>query len=159
MPSSSLFLRSSATLVSVLSLLSTPAFAQLPGISNSLVYQLDKSYQGEDFFDQFNFFADADPTHGFVTYVTKDVARQQGLASINPDGSFRMKVDDQTILTATSPESYNNKNGVGRASVRIEGQDTWTKGLWIADFSHMPGSTCGTWPACTYIVQLDAHGC
>ncbi len=159
MPSSSLFLRSSATLVSALSLLSTPAVAQSPGVPNSLLYQLDKSYQGEDFFNKFNYFSDADPTHGFVTYVTKDTARQQGLASINPDGSFRMKVDSQTVLTKTNIDDYYNKNNVGRASVRIEGQDTWTKGLWIADFSHMPASTCGTWPACTYIVDGLACYC
>ena len=154
MPSSSLFLRSSATLVSALILLSTPAFAET---TSPLVYQLDKKYQGEDFFNKFNYFADADPTHGYVTYVSKDTARQAGLASINPDGSFRMKVDDQTILTKTT--DYSGKNGVGRASVRIEGQDTWTKGLWVADFSHMPASTCGTWPACTFIADAMAYCC
>lgn len=151
MPSSSLFLRSSTTLISALSLLSVPAFAVVTGgasTSNSLVYQLDKSYEGEDFFDKFNYYSDADPTHGYVTYVNKEDAQRMGLASINSDGSFRMKVDDQTTLTQTT--DYSGVNGVGRASVRIEGQDTWTKGLWIADFSHMPGSTCGTWPACKY---------
>jgi len=149
MPSSSLFLRSSATLVSALTLLSTPAFALTP---SPLVYQLDKKFQGEDFFNKFNYFADADPTHGFVTYVSKDAARQAGLASINADGSFRMKVDDHTPLTQTT--GYSGKNGIGRASVRIEGQDTWTKGLWVADFSHMPASTCGTWPACMSIAAI-----
>jgi len=152
MPSSSLFLRSSTTLISALSLLSVPAFAATtggrPSSSDSLVYQLDKSYEGEDFFDKFNYYSDADPTHGYVTYVNKKDAQEMGLAYIKPDGSFRMKVDDQTILTQTT--GYSGVNGVGRASVRIEGQDTWTKGLWVADFSHMPGSTCGTWPACKY---------
>lgn len=145
MPSSSLFLRSSTTLISALSLLSAPVFAST---STSAVYELDKSYEGEDFFNKFNYYSDADPTHGYVTYVNKEDAQQLGLASIQPDGSFRMSVDSSTILEQTT--GYSGNNGIGRASVRIEGQDTWTKGLWIADFSHMPDSTCGTWPACKW---------
>jgi len=145
MPSSSLFLRSSTTLISALSLLSAPAFAST---SNSVVYELDKSYEGEDFFNKFNYYSDADPTHGYVTYVNKEDAQQLGLASIQSNGAFRMSVDSSTILEQTT--GYSGNNGIGRASVRIEGQDTWTKGLWIADFSHMPDSTCGTWPACKW---------
>jgi hypothetical protein len=32
----------------------------------SFSYMLQDSYTGSNFFSKFNFFADADPTHGFV---------------------------------------------------------------------------------------------
>lgn len=36
----------------------------------------------------------------------------------------------------------------GRESVRISTKKTFTHGLFIADIAHMPGTICGTWPAC-----------
>jgi hypothetical protein len=51
MPSSSLFLRSSATLVSVLSLLTASSNAY-----SSHSYALDTTYAGDSFFDGFDFF-------------------------------------------------------------------------------------------------------
>lgn len=50
-----------------------------------------------------------------------------------------MGVDHATILPT---------NGRGRSSVRISSQKSWTHGLFIGDLAHMPGSICGTWPAC-----------
>lgn len=37
--------------------------------------------------------------------------------------------------------------GVGRKSVRITSQKSWTHALFISDIVHMPGGICGTWPA------------
>ena len=51
MPSSSLFLRSSATFVSVLSLLTAPTNAY-----TSDIYALDTTYAGDSFFDGFDFY-------------------------------------------------------------------------------------------------------
>jgi hypothetical protein len=36
----------------------------------------------------------------------------------------------------------------------ITSNDVYTHGLFIADFAHMPGSTCGTWPLCRSPVSL-----
>lgn len=46
--------------------------------------------------------------------------------------------------------TYLDPAGTGRKSVRIMSQKSWTHGLFIADILHMPGGTCGTWPACKY---------
>lgn len=105
-------------------------------------YQLEEVYSGSNFFDAFNFFTDADPTHGFVTYVSESAASQQGLISVGNNGVY-MGVDSQTVL---SP------NGAGRNSVRIESKKSWTHGLFVADLSHMPGGACGSWPASKFSI-------
>ena len=84
MPSPSLFLGSSTTLVSALLLLSSSASAYA---TSNTQYALDTQYKGNSFFDGFTFIdvclvlsfewvalvltftQTADPTHGFVTYV------------------------------------------------------------------------------------------
>lgn len=138
MPSSSLFLRSSATLISVLSLFSCPTTAA----SNQ--YTNVKTYSGNGFYDGFNFFTDADPTHGFVTYVDKNTAINTGLTRLE-NGAFRMGVDSDNVYDPNAP--YYGKNGYGRPSVRLESKDPFTKGLFIIDILHMPGNVCGIWPA------------
>ena len=146
MPSSSLFLRSSTTLVSALSLLSS-ALAN-PIASNgtqSNYYALDTEYSGASFFDGFNFFTDADPTHGFVTYVDETTAASSGLISAATGQNAKMSVD--AVHTYRSDVDYSGVNGLGRPSVRIESTKSWTHGLFIADIKHMPGGICGTWPA------------
>ncbi|OAP62282.1 hypothetical protein AYL99_04485 [Fonsecaea erecta] len=144
MPSSSLFLRSSTTLVSALLLLSSSVSAD----TSNTYYALDTEYSGNNFFDGFNFFADADPTHGFVTYVDEDTAKADGLITFD-GGSAQMRVDHKHTYNGSAP--YSNINGVGRPSVRIESAKSWTHGLFIADIKHMPttndGSGCGVWPA------------
>lgn len=100
-------------------------------------YQLEERYSGNNFFDAFNFFTDADPTHGFVTYVSESAASEQGLISVRSNEVY-MGVDSKAVL---------NPGGAGRHSVRIESKKTWTHGLFVADLSHMPGGACGSWPA------------
>lgn len=118
-------------------------------LSPSQVYNLDTDYSGSSFFSGWNFFADADPTHGFVTYLSQSDAQAAGL--ISAGNSAQMRVDSTTTLPIpASKDAYWGKNGVGRKSVRIESQKTWTHGLFIADLNHMPTSSdagCGTWPA------------
>lgn len=38
-------------------------------------------------------------------------------------------------------------NPDGRPSVRLESKNEYTKGLFIARFSHLPKLACGAWPA------------
>jgi hypothetical protein len=89
MPSPSLFLGSSTTLVSALLLLSSSASA-----TSNTRYVLDTQYKGNSFFDGFTFIdvclvlssewvalvltftQTADPTHGFVTYVEQPSFRR-----------------------------------------------------------------------------------
>lgn len=75
-----------------------------------------------------------DPTHGFVQYVDKGIASDHGLVSSN-DGSVYVGVDHKTVSSS------------GRASVRLESRNRYTRGLFVADIAHMPGGICGTWPA------------
>ncbi|EXJ65059.1 hypothetical protein A1O7_01399 [Cladophialophora yegresii CBS 114405] len=143
MPSPSLFLGSSTTLVSALLLLSSSAAA-----TSDTYYALDTDYSGRDFFDGFNFFTDADPTHGFVTYVDEGTALADGLITTR-GGSAQIKVDSTHTYDGTV--QYSGINGVGRPSVRIESINSWTHGLFIADIKHMPTTTdssgCSVWPA------------
>jgi hypothetical protein len=116
-------------------------------------YALQKSYSGSTFFDEFNFFDEADPTHGFVAYGNRQFAEQNNLIGFEGDYAV-MKIDSTTNL-GKGPNYYaNNGNGdywlqknVGRKSVRIEGNYEFTKGLIIADIGQMPSGVCGAWPA------------
>lgn len=157
MPSSSLFLRSSTTLVSVASLFSSVLAvpAVLPRQATTPVYSLDKTYAGSTFFDDFTFFDQADPTHGFVTYGNRDYAQRNGLIGFDGDYAV-MSIDSTSNLGAGKPSNYYAvngngdywlRNGVGRKSVRIEGNHVFTHGLIITDVGQMPSGICGTWPA------------
>ncbi|KAJ9302065.1 CAZyme family GH16 [Paecilomyces variotii] len=105
----------------------------------SIAYSLSESFDGSNFFDNFEFNAGEDPTHGFVTYLTQEAAQQQGLVNITSSGSVYMGVDSHTILDPTS--------GPGRSSVRVQSKKTYTNGLFVVDIQHIPGSACGIWPA------------
>ncbi|KAF8651592.1 hypothetical protein AX16_004682 [Volvariella volvacea WC 439] len=104
--------------------------------NNNPPYTLQDSYQGDDFFNKWDFFSYPDPTHGRVNYQTKEDAIRKGLAYVRDDGAFVMSVDD----TNTVPLGGN------RDSVRITSKRTYTHGLFIADFERMPHG-CSVWPA------------
>ncbi|KAL4966110.1 putative GPI anchored endo-1,3(4)-beta-glucanase [Aspergillus stella-maris] len=101
-------------------------------------YTLQQSFEGENILDHFNFFDQADPTNGFVTYVNQSYAQDAGLVKITDSGSLYLGVDYETVLSADGP---------GRESVRIESNEYYDQGLYVIDIQHMPGSICGTWPA------------
>lgn len=147
MPSSSLVWSVGSLLLS--SLLSPAAAAQ---------YKLVDSFEGSNFFDNFDFTTGADPTHGFVScppstpprfhtdpqhryvqYVDQATAQSSGLIRVSANGSAYMGVDSQTTLDPST--------AAGRSSVRIESKKSYSKGLFIADIQHMPDSACGIWPA------------
>ena len=159
MPSSSFFQRSCTTFVSALLLSSVSASGShhnhqhlhrrgFPGAATQ-EYQLDTEYSGNSFFDGFNFFSAADPTHGFTDYVSRSDAQNLGL--ISTGNSAVIRVDSTNQYPVPSSEiSYSDVDGVGRKSVRIESSKSWTYGLIIADIKHMPSADhdgCGTWPA------------
>jgi len=99
-------------------------------------YNLVDLYQGQSFFDGWDFFTDADPTNGLVDYVSQSEATSAGLAYVQSDNTVVLAVDD----TSTVPVGGNRK------SVRISTQKTYTQGLFIADFYSMPHG-CSVWPA------------
>ncbi|THU98587.1 glycoside hydrolase family 16 protein [Dendrothele bispora CBS 962.96] len=98
-------------------------------------YTLEDMYQGESFFNDWNFFSEPDPTQGLVDYQTRENALSRGLAFVQ-DGVTVLAVDNTTTVPT----------GSNRASVRIESKTHYTTGLFIADFVATPFG-CSTWPA------------
>ncbi|KAF9530475.1 glycoside hydrolase family 16 protein [Crepidotus variabilis] len=98
-------------------------------------YKLQDMYQGEDFFNRWDFFNGPDPTHGLVNFQNKDDAQRKKLAYVE-NGTTVLAVDDFTQLQV----------GAKRDSIRIQTQKTYSRGLFIADFDKMPHG-CSVWPA------------
>lgn len=97
-------------------------------------YTLQDDYSSSNFFSQFTFFTDADPTNGYVDYIAQSPAQSLGLIATN-SGSARLAVD-----------SKNKASGRGRKAVRISSNKSYDNGLFVVDVGHMPVG-CGTWPA------------
>lgn len=94
-------------------------------------YALKNTYDASNFFDYFNFFTGADPTDGYVNYVSEGTAMADGLANYQ-NGQVYLGVDYTTY----------NPSGM-RASVRVTSDIAYTQGLFIADIAHMPAAACG----------------
>jgi len=105
-----------------------------PTASATSPWKLANSYQGNDFFDGWNFFTASDPTHGLVDYVDEDTAQSNGLLEVNSLGNAVMRVETTETVSGN------------RQSVRISTQSQFNGGLVIMDSVHMP-TGCGTWPA------------
>jgi hypothetical protein len=71
-----------------------------------------------------------------------------GLVSIGTNNHVKLGVDSMNVYQTSD---------MGRPSIRLTSNEGWTHGLFIADFSHMPASTCGTWPACEYPCKSSTH--
>ncbi|KAK0113647.1 hypothetical protein ONS95_013893 [Cadophora gregata] len=99
------------------------------------VYVIEDTYDTKNFFSEFDFFVDQDPTEGFVKYSSAETANTSSLAGYVNDAVF-LGVD----YTTANPPS-------GRKSVRVSSKKAYTHGLIMADIAHMPDSTCGNWPA------------
>ncbi|KAH9832606.1 concanavalin A-like lectin/glucanase domain-containing protein [Rhodofomes roseus] len=98
-------------------------------------YTIKDHFVGEDFL-QWTFFNSPDPTGGLVNYVDQQTAVQNGLATVDCNNVTTLAVDvNQTVAS-----------GGNRNSVRISSPETYSSGLFIADFAKMP-TGCGTWPA------------
>ncbi|KAI1756956.1 glycoside hydrolase family 16 protein [Xylaria castorea] len=103
-----------------------------------MAYSLSTHYAGQALLDSFNFFTGEEPSKGFVDYKSREEAVASNLVSIDEFNRVKLGVD--SINTYSTSDK-------GRPSVRITSDDAFTHGLFIADFAHMPSSTCGTWPA------------
>ena len=90
------------------------------------------------------YFQEPDPTQGFVHYVDKATASQNGLIGTS-QGSVYIGVDNKNIADSG-----------GRQSVRLTSFKGYNHGLVILDLAHMPGNICGTWPA-LYVTSLIEH--
>lgn len=97
------------------------------------VYNPVDTYNSGNFFSSFNFFTGADPTNGFVNYLSQTNAQNAGLINTN-NGQIYMGVDHSNTVSTSS---------AGRSSVRVSSNKAYTHGLFIADIAHMPGSICG----------------
>ncbi|KAH7926045.1 glycoside hydrolase family 16 protein [Leucogyrophana mollusca] len=105
--------------------------------NSTKTYTIKDFYQGEDFFNQWDFFTSADPTGGNVNYQSLQNAQSKGLAYVDD-------CDNSTILAVDANSTV--AKGGNRDSVRITSQKTYTGGLFILDASNMPVG-CGTWPS------------
>jgi hypothetical protein len=104
------------------------------GIANA-AYAVEDTYNSSNFFNEFSFFDNPDPTEGFVSYANATLANDAGFAGYS-DGGVYIGVDHTTLNPAG-----------GRRSVRVTSNKEYTHGLFIADIAHMPGGICGVWPA------------
>ncbi|KAG9858383.1 glycoside hydrolase family 16 protein, partial [Aureobasidium melanogenum] len=106
--------------------------------ATATAYQLVEQHSGSSFFDGFDFFTDADPTHGSVNYTSRSIAAPAKMIGVvlNDDGSAPSAYIgvDSTTVTANRP------------SVRLVGKQSYNHALVLADIKHMP-SGCGVWPA------------
>ncbi|KAI9710270.1 MAG: hypothetical protein M1820_002764 [Bogoriella megaspora] len=121
--------------------IATTSLALFAGAVNA-AYTLQHDYTSNDFFGNFSFMTDPDPTHGTVMYVDQATASQgwkggDPLIKQNSDGSWHMAADSQATMTGSD----------GRPSVRITSNYKYNSGLFILQLSHMPGAECGSWPA------------
>ncbi|KAG9200781.1 hypothetical protein G6514_006637 [Epicoccum nigrum] len=107
------------------------------GDFNAAAYGLIDTYDGTNWLNMFDVQAISDPTHGFVEYVNAQQAQQLGLLKTQGSQVY-MGVDTTSIL---------NPSGSGRKSVRVQSKRAYNQALVIADFAHVPGSNCGSWPA------------
>ncbi|KAJ2901286.1 putative glycoside hydrolase family 16 protein [Zalerion maritima] len=108
--------------------------AAFTGIANAQQYKLVDNFTEENFFDNFDFINQTDPTHGLVNYVAAQTANNQRLAGYYSGGVY------------LGADHTNQVSSDGRPSVRVESKKTYNHGLFIGDFAHMPEG-CGTWPA------------
>ena len=77
-------------------------------------------------------------TFRFASYVSEADARRLGLVW-ETDSLVYIGVDHSNVISPWCRR--------GRPSVRLESTATYTHGLIISSFWHMPGGDCGTWPA------------
>ncbi|KAF8213603.1 concanavalin A-like lectin/glucanase domain-containing protein [Mycena galopus ATCC 62051] len=111
-----------------------PSSTTASGATPTSAWHLTQSYAGSTFFDGWDFWNEADPTHGAVDYLSQTDAQAAGLVEINAAGNAVMSVETTPTVASV------------RKSIRITTQQSFTGGLIIMDAVHMP-TGCATWPA------------
>lgn len=101
-----------------------------------LQYSLQDAYQGENFFDNFDYFTEPDPTYGFVRYVSADTA-----SSSKYNLTYASKY--ASVLKVDTTERNASQ---GRMSVRLSSKRTYDSGLFVFDITHSPYG-CSLWPS------------
>ena len=107
-------------------------------------FQLTCDYSGQEFFNNFEFCTDKDPTNGHVKYVGFETANKDGLVGLISDYQTDPAIPPPVFIgvdakTPSTPQ--------GRNSVRLSSVQTFNHALVIADILHMPDQICGVWPA------------
>jgi hypothetical protein len=85
------------------------------------------------FFNNFNFYTGADPKGGFVQYGSRIptlICRFQSASS-----GLYWNYGGVSYISA----DFWDQAPSGRPSLRLEGKDTFTQVLVLADFAHLPG--------------------
>lgn len=93
------------------------------------------SNRGNQFWSKnsWDFWSQADPTHGQVAYQSEQNAKSQGLIGMK-DGAAFLRMSNKDIWDTNRP------------SVRFQSKKAYDSGLVIFDVQKMPVG-CGTWPA------------
>lgn len=107
----------------------------LAGQAAAGAYVVTDSYTPKNFFDEFTFFSEADPTNGMVTFADRATAISKTLVATAPqaNNAIYLGIDSQQKMQK-------------RPSIRVHSKKTYDNGLFIADIAHMP-TGCGVWPA------------
>lgn len=83
--------------------------------SSANAYTLVNTFDKTNFLDEFDFFTAADPTHGFVQYLSQSVAENDDL----------VRYENNQIYIGVD---YTTQNPVGgRNSVRVSSSQTYSK--------------------------------
>lgn len=101
-----------------------------------LNYSVADTYQGSNFYDNFEYWDTYDPAAGFVHYDNPTDAVNRNLTGYDPSTKTAYMRVDNTEEDATT----------GRHSARVSSRTTYDDGLFIFDISHAPYG-CATWPA------------
>lgn len=104
--------------------------------NTSVIWVIQDTYEGQTFFDTFDFYTGSDPTNGMVTFVDEQTAFSSGLVYVTSDNQVIMHGDNTTWLPL----------GTNRSSVRISSQAMYNTGLFVLDLDMAPWG-CGVWPA------------
>ncbi|KAI0279493.1 hypothetical protein BGY98DRAFT_1176009 [Russula aff. rugulosa BPL654] len=99
-------------------------------------FYLKDNWIGNDFFRDWNWETENDPTHGRVNYVSQTEAIAKNLSYVE-NNAFVMRADNWSIVEPSAR---------GRDSVRISTQNAYGESIFVLDLAHMPAG-CATWPA------------
>jgi hypothetical protein len=103
--------------------------------SGSGSFQRVQQNRGSNFWSggNWDFWSNADPTHGSVQFASENSAKSQGLIGMKNGAAF-MRASNKDI------------SGGNRPSVRFQSKKAYDSGLVIFDVAKMPVG-CATWPA------------
>ena len=126
----------------------------------SASFYLKEKWVGEDFFRDWNWETENDPTDGRVNYVSQAEAIAKNLAygtsssrfsrisldNSNPLVRNSFKVENDAFVMRADDWSIVDPSARGRDSIRISSQNAYSESIFVLDLAHMPAG-CATWPA------------